>query len=90
MRTYAEYLSKLVTHRFPFTEPSLEDTYKMCDFESVSVTPLRQLLIVWTYQTLNYFCAAISPFIPVRTKSKFFRWSRESMLVGIGTEPMRV
>ena len=29
-------------------------------------------------------CAFISPFIPVRTKNKFFRWSRELMLVGIG------
>ena len=55
VQTYAEYLSKLVTHRSPFTKPFLEDTYKMCDFENVSVTTFRHLPIVWKYQTLNYF-----------------------------------
>jgi hypothetical protein len=90
VRTYSEYISKLVTHRSPFTKSSVGDAYKMCDFENVSVTTFRQLPIVWKYPTLNYFCAAISLFILVRTKSKFFRWSRELMLVGVGAKPMEV
>lgn len=72
------------THRTPFTKVSLLDIYKICDFDRVSVFKLRQLPIVWRYPILNHFCAAISPFVPVRTSNKFLRWSRELMLVGIG------
>jgi hypothetical protein len=35
--------------------------------------------------TLVY--ATIAPFVPVRTKNKNLRWSRELMLVGSGTKP---
>lgn len=75
------------THKTPFTKPSLEDIYKICDFENVSVTKFRQLPVVWKYPVLNYICALISPFIPVRTKNKFLRWSRELMLVGCAYKP---
>ena len=75
------------THRTPFTKPALEDIYKMCDFENIDVFKFRQLPIVWKYPILNYFCAAISPVIPVRTQNKFFRWSRELMLVGSAYKP---
>ncbi len=76
------------THRSPFTKPSLEDIYKICDFEKINVTKFRQLPIVWKYPILNYFCAAISPFIPVRVQNKFLRWSRELMLVGCAYKPL--
>lgn len=75
------------THRTPFTKPSLEDIYKICDFENISVFKFRQLPIVWKFPILNYFCAAISPFIPVRVENKFLRWSRELMLVGCAYKP---
>jgi len=74
------------THRTPFTNIALEDAYKMSGFSEVDVFKFRQLPVVWKYPKLNYFCAAISPFIPVRTKNKFFRWSRELMLVGAGVK----
>ncbi|TGM44528.1 class I SAM-dependent methyltransferase [Leptospira biflexa] len=70
------------THRTPFTKVSLLDIFKICDFERPKVYIFRQLPIVWKYPILNYFCALISPFVPVRTQIKFFRWSRELMLVG--------
>jgi len=75
------------THRTPFTAAGLEDIYRIHDYDGVEVFKFRQLPVVWQYPALNYFCAAISPFIPVRTKNKFFRWSRELMLVGCGTKP---
>jgi len=74
------------THRSPFTAIALEDAYKMYGFSQVNVFKFRQLPIVWKYPKLNFFCAAISPFIPVRTKNKFLRWSRELMLVGVGVK----
>ena len=70
------------THRTPFTDITLRDIFKLCDFERISVYKFRQLPIVWRYPILNHVCAAISPFVPVRTKQKFLRWSRELMLVG--------
>lgn len=72
------------THRTPFTDVSLKDAHEMYGFSNVNVFKFRQLPIVWKYPKLNYLCAAISPFIPVRVKNKFFRWSRELMLVGSG------
>lgn len=77
------------THRSPFTQPSLYDAYKMYGFDEVTSYKFRQLPVVWKYPTLNYFCKLISPFIPVRTKSKFFRWSRELMLIGVGKKPKK-
>jgi ubiquinone/menaquinone biosynthesis C-methylase UbiE len=74
------------THRTPFTNIALEDAYKMYGFSKVNVFKFRQLPIVWKHPKLNYFCTAISPFIPVRTKNKFFRWSRELMLIGAGVK----
>lgn len=72
------------THRTPYTKVSLNDLYKMSGFKDVSVVKFRQLPIVWEHPWLNYFCAAISPFVPVRTNIKFLFWSRELMLVGSG------
>ena len=72
------------THRTPFTKMALTDAYKMYGFKEVRVFKFRQLPIVWKYPIINYLCALISPFIPIRTQNKFFRWSRELMLVGIG------
>jgi len=70
------------THRTPFTKVTLRDIFLICDLEKIIVFRFRQLPIVWRYPSLNNFCAAISPFIPVRTQNKFLRWSRELMLVG--------
>ena len=82
---YKKYFDDF-THRSPFTSTALEDAYKMYGFSKVNVFKFRQLPVVWKYPKLNYFCAAISPFIPVRTKNKFLRWSRELMLVGVGVK----
>lgn len=70
------------THRTPFTNVSLSDIYKITDFNNIKVYKFRQLPIVWRYPIVNVFCKLISPFIPVRTKNKFLRWSRELMLIG--------
>jgi ubiquinone/menaquinone biosynthesis C-methylase UbiE len=78
------------THRTPFTKASLEDIYKIFGFEKVEVHKFRQLPIVWKYPVLNYFCAAISSFTPVRVKNKFLRWSRELMIIGSGIKPLNV
>ena len=75
------------THIKPFTKKSLKNIKLAEGFENVNVFKLRQLPIVWKYPVLNYVCAFIAPFVPVRTDHKFFRWSRELMLVGSGIKP---
>jgi ubiquinone/menaquinone biosynthesis C-methylase UbiE len=70
------------THRTPFTSVSLSDIYQITDYRNIRVYKFRQLPIVWRYPFINSFCRFISPFIPVRTKNKFLRWSRELMLIG--------
>jgi len=77
------------THRTPFTKVALSDIYKISDFTDIRVYKFRQLPVVWRYPVINIFCAAISPFIPVRTKNKFLRWSRELMLIGYATKPIK-
>jgi len=75
------------THRTPYTIVSLTDIYRIFDYTDVNVFKFRQLPIVWKYPWMNYVCSAIAPFVPVRTQTKFFRWSRELMLVGSGRKP---
>jgi hypothetical protein len=75
------------THRTPFTKVALNDIFQITDFTEIQVFKFRQLPIVWKYPFLNIFCEFISPFIPVRTKNKFLRWSRELMLIGYCIKP---
>ena len=74
------------THRTPFTVVSLEDAYKMYGFSNLDIFKFRQLPILWRFPFLTLFSVAIAPFVPVRTKNKFLRWSRELMLIGYGTK----
>lgn len=78
------------THVSPFTIVSLEGIKLFAGFDSVKVYKFRQLPIVWKYPALNTVCTLISPFIPVRTKIPFLRWSRELMLVGSAKKPKDV
>lgn len=75
------------THRTPYTIISLRDINKIFGFQNVEVIKFRQLPIVWKYPFLNLLCDIISPFIPVRTEKKFFRWTRELMLIGSAKKP---
>ncbi|MFT6435889.1 MAG: ubiquinone/menaquinone biosynthesis C-methylase UbiE [Candidatus Azotimanducaceae bacterium] len=75
------------THVSPFTVVSLRNIQLATGFDNVKVSKFRQLPVVWQYPALNYLCAAIAPFVPVRTSIGFLRWSRELMLVGSGYKP---
>ena len=55
---------------------------------SLSTSKFRQLPIVWKFKFLKYLCMLASPFIPVRTKNKTLRWSRELMLLSSSIKPL--
>jgi len=74
------------THRTPFSLPALTDIYRIFDFRDIRTFKFRQLPFVWKYPVLGYVCDLLSPFIPVRTRIPFLRWSRELMLVGYGVK----
>lgn len=75
------------THKTPFTKVSLSDAYKMSGFVNTNVFLFRQLPIVWKFPFIGIICSLVSPFVPVRTKNKFFRWSRELMIIAHGIKP---
>ena len=72
------------THRSPFTYISLKDVYLMNGFKNVKVFKFRQLPLIWKFPFLNYLSMVIAPFVPIRSKIKFLRWSKELMLIGSG------
>ena len=72
------------THRTPFSLYALADIYRIFDFREINTFKFRQLPLVWKYPILGCVCGLLTPFIPVRVKTPFLKWSRELMLVGCG------
>lgn len=70
------------THVKPFTRVSLRDILRMTDYKSINVYRFRQLPITWKYPLINIICYLISLIVPHRSNVKFFRWSKELMLIG--------
>lgn len=75
------------THKSPFTKVSLRNIKVSAGFVDVNSFTFRQLPYTWHNPFLNRLCALVAPFVPYRTQIKFFRWSRELMLMGYGTKP---
>ena len=71
-----------ITHIKPFSKITLENCYKMYGFENCNVEKFYQLPIVWKFPILKYFLSLIKIFIPIRSKFKFLRFSKELMLLG--------
>ena len=75
------------THRTPFTINSLKDIYLINDFKNVEVAKFKQLPCLWNN---NFFLKILSELtrflIPsnFKDKSKWIRFSKEIMLIGIG------
>ncbi len=74
------------THVRPYTVNGLKLLYGDYRLGDIMVEKFYQLPIVWQYPWLKYICRIIAPFVPIRTKAKFPRWSRELMLLGIGAK----
>ncbi len=72
------------THKTPFTIESLKNILMMFKFTNINVVKFRQLPNNWKYPLLDFVSSIISPFVPIRTKNKFLKWSRELMLIGYG------
>ena len=75
-----------ITHIKPFSKITLENSYKMYGFDKCKVEKFYQLPFVWKFPFLKPFLNMFSIFIPIRSKIKFLRFSKELMLLGFGSK----
>tara|TARA_B100000989_G_scaffold280855_1_gene244604 strand:- start:376 stop:1035 length:660 start_codon:yes stop_codon:yes gene_type:complete len=71
-----------LTHVKPFTKRSLESCFKLFGFRNFEIEEFYQLPIIWKFPTLKYLAKVIAIFVPIRSKIKIFRFSKELMLLG--------
>ncbi len=71
-----------ITHIKPFSKITLENCYKMYGFETCQVEKFYQLPFVWKFPFIKFFLNILSIFIPIRSKFKLLRFSKELMLLG--------
>lgn len=75
------------SHVQPYTKKGVEDTLKVFGFDKVSSEVFYQLPIVWKHSSIKIVCKLLQ-FIggPVKkiSKNKFYRFSRELMILGAG------
>jgi ubiquinone/menaquinone biosynthesis C-methylase UbiE len=72
------------THVTPFTERSLEQCMQMYGLVDVSVQSFIQLPPVWRYPFLKGVCDVLNLLPLPKSTSKWVRWSKERVLLGIG------
>lgn len=75
------------SHVQPYTKKGLEDTLKIFGFEDVSTEIFYQLPIVWKHPNIKIICKClqfIGGSVKKISKNKFYRFSRELMILGTG------
>jgi SAM-dependent methyltransferase len=75
-----------VTHVTPFSTITMRQVLELSGFQDITSYRFRQLPVTWQHPMVNLLSSSISPFVPSRTTRKFFRWSRELMVCGVGTK----
>ena len=81
-----------ITHYRPYDKTALEDTFAMYGFRNIEVERFHQLPIVWKIPVIKIVTGLLRLFLPTiparkiteATGIKFFRWSVELMILGIG------
>ncbi len=75
------------SHVQPYTKKGVEDTLKVFGYKRVSAELFYQLPIVWKYPKIKILCRLLQlAGGPVKnlSKNKFYRFSRELMILGTG------
>ena len=72
------------THVHPYTVKSFERLFSMYNFEDIDISKLCQVPSTWNNSFLRLISRCLSLLGPVRKvhKNKFYRFSRELMLIG--------
>jgi len=83
-----------ITHCRPYDTTALRDTLTMYGFKNIEVEKFHQLPIVWKIPAIKIVTGLLRLFLPTvparkiteATGIKFFRWSVELMVLGVGTK----
>lgn len=83
-----------ITHCRPYDTTALKDTLTMHGFKNIEVERFHQLPIVWKIPAFKIATGLLRLFLPTilarkitkATGIKFFRWSVELMVLGVGTK----
>ena len=74
------------THVQPYTKTGLRDCLRIYGFKNVESEQFYQLPIVWKYPCVKIICRFLRLLGPVKkvNKNKFYRFSRELILLASG------
>lgn len=74
------------THVQPYTANGLRDLLKIYNYKDVISEQFYQLPVVWKHPSVKMISKALGLLGPVKrtSKNKFYRWSRELMVLGTG------
>jgi hypothetical protein len=73
-----------ITHVKPFTSVSVIQLLELTGFRNCKVFKFRQLPLTWRFKLINILSILSGTIARPRWRNKWFRWSRELMLAGIG------
>ena len=74
------------THVRPMSRRSMQFILSMQESKDLNVYRFRQLPRTWRNPVMNGLSSLVSHFVPVTSKIKVLRWSRELMLAGVATK----
>lgn len=76
------------SHVQPYTKRGLKETMEIFGFDNVEAEIFYQLPSVWKHKSVKTICKFFQLFGPVKciSKNKFYRFSRELMILGVGTK----
>lgn len=74
------------THVHPYTCIGLQEMFSINGFKDSKAELFYQLPILWKYPVIKIMCKSLQLLGPVKKieKNKFYRWSRELMILGSG------
>lgn len=73
-----------ITHVKPFSTVTLNQALELSNFRDIEVFRFRQLPSTWNNRFINGIAGVSALVAHHRIKNKWFRWSRELMIAGIG------
>lgn len=72
-----------ITHIKPFTMVSLRESHLLFGFDNCIVEEFFQLPLIWKFPIIKYLAKILGIFVPIRSKFKLLRWSKETMILSI-------
>lgn len=72
-----------ITHIRPYTKVSLRESHLLFGFDNCMVEEFFQLPFTWQFPIIKIITKILGAFVPIRSKFKLLRWSKETMILSI-------